>query len=607
MPRAEEFDAFYTHTRARLLHLTYAVTGDLGAAAAAVRDAYAHAWQRWRRLRTREAETWVRHEARRLAALRHSAHLRRRLDDTGADIELLEALHAIPAQHRLVLLLQLLAELDLPAAAHEVGLSESAARAATDSARTELSHRLAAADGSVVDLESRVDGLRTVSERVVMPRPATIRQRGRRRQRRRSLVAVVAVAAAVAVSGFAVTLPADVVPEAMDRRQLGEPPPTEPERPEPPGADEDQLLRATQLHRLDQRAAWTVTAGSSEIYSICQPRRSADPRPREILLRTFRADTDARQRLVQSVEVSRDTGAAVEAYWSTLSWYASCQVPRVQLASHQVVDRRGGDVQILTFKEALDPVRTLTVAVARSGVVTTSLVHEVDRPVGPSPKTLANSMAAALDRLCTTSNGRCGEPGRPSEAPLPPTGEGAGFLGVVDLPPVADLDTVWAGTDPDPTPVENPAVTLCGQADFTEPTFGNARSRSFVMPESDLQSLFGLSETVAGAGSAELAEQFVSEAVARIQSCPERELTATIDSYQQVGDDDVDGYAWQLSFEIDAGDAVTYRLGLARHENRVAALTFSGPPAADIGAEAFADLVLRAGQRLRELDQPARR
>ena len=41
MPRAEEFDAFYAHTRSRLLHHTYALTGDLGAAAVAMQDAFA--------------------------------------------------------------------------------------------------------------------------------------------------------------------------------------------------------------------------------------------------------------------------------------------------------------------------------------------------------------------------------------------------------------------------------------------------------------------------------------------------------------------------------------------------------------------------------------
>jgi hypothetical protein len=38
----------------------------------------------------------------------------------------------------------------------------------------------------------------------------------------------------------------------------------------------------------------------------------------------------------------------------------------------------------------------------------------------------------------------------------------------------------------------------------------------------------------------------------------------------------------------------------------VAELSFSGAPSADVGAEAFADLVLRAGERLRELDADRR-
>ena len=76
--------------------------------------AFAHAWLRWRELRpaipgrgcgTRPAG-WRR------CGTTH--HLRRRLDDTGADTELLAALQALPTAPPAAVLLQTLGGLDLP-------------------------------------------------------------------------------------------------------------------------------------------------------------------------------------------------------------------------------------------------------------------------------------------------------------------------------------------------------------------------------------------------------------------------------------------------------------------------------------------------------------
>ncbi len=163
---------------------------------------------------------------------------------------------------------------------------------------------------------------------------------------------------------------------------------------------------------------------------------------------------------------------------------------------------------------------------------------------------------------------------------------------------------MWAGTEPSRTPATNPAATVCDQADFTGSPFVLARSRSFVMPESHLPQRFGLSETVGLASSPGGAADFVADAVARVQSCPDRELSAQVDTDDAIGSGDVEGHVWQLTFELADSAEVTYRLGIVRVGGRVAELSFSGTPDADVGGDAFADLVLRAGERLRELEPP---
>ena len=95
MPTAEEFDEFYVSTRRRLVHQTFAVTGDLGASRTAVRDAYVAARHHWNKVgRLADPEQWVRPRAWSIAQRRHSVrpwHKEKSLSEDQS--ALLDALH----------------------------------------------------------------------------------------------------------------------------------------------------------------------------------------------------------------------------------------------------------------------------------------------------------------------------------------------------------------------------------------------------------------------------------------------------------------------------------------------------------------------------------
>jgi hypothetical protein len=439
----------------------------------------------------------------------------------------------------------------------------------------------------------------------------------RRLRRRLWTAAAIASAVVVVVAGVLVVSPtagpdqldrllgeADAQPAAKNAGETTtEPGPSDPTTPEPPGASQSQLLRPAQLPRLAPRTSWRVTSEGGGIASVCQQRPSTRPRPQSLLVRRYVADTGRQQRAVQTVEVARRPAGAATAYRTVIGWYGGCQAPRLQLTSSFLVDGRGArsDVRILVLREWSQPVRTLTVAVARSGVATTTLVHEVNRSVGPGARAMARSTSRALDRLCPTTGGGCGSQRRPVTAPPPPTDEVPGFLGVVDLPPVDGPNAVWAGTGPVRATGLNPAATLCDEADFGRRAFTQVRSRTFVVPESDLPQRFGLSETVARATRRGLAPAFTEKVASRVAGCPDRELSARVRRHDRVRSGDVQGHAWALTFEVAEDTEVAYRLGLVRRGTRVAQLAFLGTPEADLGATAFAELVLRAGERLREL------
>ena len=60
MAETERFDAFYRDTSRRLVRYAYGLTGDAAEAQDLVQEAYARAWQRWRRVSGYDnAEAWL--------------------------------------------------------------------------------------------------------------------------------------------------------------------------------------------------------------------------------------------------------------------------------------------------------------------------------------------------------------------------------------------------------------------------------------------------------------------------------------------------------------------------------------------------------------------
>jgi RNA polymerase sigma-70 factor (ECF subfamily) len=128
------FDSFYAATvRRQVLH-AYAVTGNLTEAQDCVQEAYARAWQHWRRLATYDdPEAWVRTVAWRLAAdrWRNLRNARRALVRHGAPREepepspdtvaLVTALRRIPVVQRQAIVLHHLCEMSVEEVAAEVG------------------------------------------------------------------------------------------------------------------------------------------------------------------------------------------------------------------------------------------------------------------------------------------------------------------------------------------------------------------------------------------------------------------------------------------------------------------------------------------------------
>ena len=147
-----EFDEFYTASRLRLLRQLTIMTGDPEQAADVLQEAYARAWQRWRRVsRLDNPVAWVRTVAWRVAVSQHrrtlvAADRLRRFRTSEFDqiagseerLDLLRALGALSAEHRRVVVLYEMAGLSVAEIAAETGVPAGTVKSRLSRARDAL-------------------------------------------------------------------------------------------------------------------------------------------------------------------------------------------------------------------------------------------------------------------------------------------------------------------------------------------------------------------------------------------------------------------------------------------------------------------------------------
>ncbi len=605
MGKEETFDSFYRATRQALLHQAFALTGDLHAAQSAVRDAYVAAWHHWRKVSRLEApEDWVRPRAWRQAQHRHNARLWHRtkgLDEGHREI--LGALAKLSAPQRRTLLLVQLAGLPLPQAARELGITQDLAEQHLQAATANFATHL---DVDSTAIRGRLQALSGALTAAAPPRASIVRRAGRKRRQGHTLAAVVAAAAVTVASGAFAYAPE---PGHRAGHALVRPGATGTEsaagRLELPTAG--NLLDADQVRRLGPDQSWRVvrtdnnTSGDG-LNTICQKERFADPDGLSALVRTFQAAGRPRRSAVQTVEISRSAAKAQATYRTTLGWYAGCQASRLQLLGAYDVGDVGDEAIALTMRVWQHPVTTYTVALARTGTVTTSTVAQTVGGAPASPADVTQSLADAVSMLCARSGAEdCAKHPSYREVP-PPPGDTPGVLGVADLPPVGRINEAWVATDPVQVRA-NPSATTCDRADFRRAGAQSTTTRTYLIPEAKLPTRFGLSETYGQFGTVSAAKRFLARVRSSVGKCEDRDLATKLTASHSEQDParHRDLSIWGLATDVSTHETVRFRVGFVRVGARVAQLTFAPAPHDDMSARHFHDLVVRAGDRLREL------
>ena len=594
MPTAEEFDEFYVNTRRRLVLQTFAVTGDLSASRTAVRDAYVAARHHWNKVgRMDDPEQWVRPRAWTTAQRRHSTRPWHKEKSLAADqAQLLEALHKLPDAQRKTLVLTHLAAVPMSEVGREIGETQERAERHLQQATAATALAL---DGDSTSIRARLEALGPLVDNVKLPRPAIIRRNGLRRRRNHAVIGS-ALAVLVTIGAGALVLP-----------QSG----AEPARPRPATLVSKKMLLSTeQVASMAPRQQWQVTGTTNNTQddwqkTMCQTARFADTNGLGTWVRTFSTPAPVRG-LVQTVEISNSPGAAKKAYDTTLGWYAGCTTPRIQLIDAYVVHGVGDQAQVLRMRIPDQKPHSFLVGVARTGSLTTSAVLDERTPAPDAPDVMVNALSASVQNLCSSRVAGTCVGAVTTEASLPPpSGETKGMLAIADLPAIADVEQPWAGTDPAPATV-NIATTTCDEADFAKSGAQKPVTRTYLIPDAGLPERFGLSETLGQFPTAKAATAFVARIANRMKTCPDRELASKV-SQSVVNLDQAGGpsYAlWRLENQVNKDqDVVPFWMGVVQVGPYVAQVNLTPVGKYDVDRKTFEALVVRARDRLNEVNQ----
>lgn len=597
MPTAEEFDEFYVSTRRDLILQTFALTGDLAASRAAVRDSYVAARHHWDKVgKETDPLSWVRPKAWSRAQRRHSIspwHRERHID--ADQTATLEALHKLRDAQRRTLVLHVLTELSMEQIGREIGLPLARVVDHLESATQVVTEDL---NCTPEELSTRLVGLGQAVDTVKLPRPTIVRRNGLRRRRNFAIAGSVAIGVVMVSTGsfVAVGSPEDTVSRSQSAKLIK--------------TTRSQLLTEAQIASLAAGQAWQkpVTSqnddeNSSGLNTSCQQERYADKAADGALVRTFTTASGPRRTLVEAVEISKTTAEAEAAYLTTRNWYAGCRADRIRLKSSYDIDQVGDQAQVLILAGPKKSDPSFAVGLARTGKLTLSMVLEVKVSTQVKVGTVTATLATAVRNLCSSAAaGECvgqvlSEPTRP-----PPTGDVTGMLAAVDLPPISDIKARWNDTPAAP-PVPNTAAnTPCDKTDFIKGGAINPLSRSFLMSNDNAPKVFGVTQTIGKFSSAKAAAKFADTLTSRMRSCEKRVLSSTISTaVVKPGSGATPPYGyWRLVNQTQNRNEVTYWMGYTRVGSYVAQVTMTPVRDYDVSAKTFADLVLRSRDRLYE-------
>jgi hypothetical protein len=363
-------------------------------------------------------------------------------------------------------------------------------------------------------------------------------------------------------------------------------------------ADSKVLVDPVAANQLS-RGKWTVnrTVDSTEAETpersfACQAQRFADPAGVRTWVRVLRNPNNL-DTAVQYVEVSNDATAAGRAYATIAGWLSECNSPQLRLVSSYQASGLGEKGIVAIFGQPMDggQKRFRTLTVATSGPATMVLEHNT---IGPNPPKAANMLAAAttsMGRICAETKSSCGA--KPElKSVLLSTDEPRGFMAPIDLPVLSKIDKPWVSVK-----AATRDGTGCEKIDLKKAKATKSRFQTYVVPDANVPTEFGMDTMVAEFAGYPVAGQFVTDITKRVDNCTKSFSTATVKRTLTIKDRGIVGQTWRITYDAGSNGKLTYRVGIVRVSKRAAYVMFPVLKGLDITDEAFSDLLIRAGER----------
>lgn len=324
----------------------------------------------------------------------------------------------------------------------------------------------------------------------------------------------------------------------------------------------------------------------------CQAQRFADPAGLRTWVRVLR-NPDNQDTAVEYVEVSNDAGTAKKAYTTIAGWMSECLTPQLRLLSSYQAVGLGEKGVIAVFGQPIgsDRKRFRTLAVATSGQATVVVEHNTIGVTQPRADAMLAAANASMKRVCADTGSTCGA--APTlDSSLLSTDEPKGFMAPIDLPVLSKVDKPWVS-------VKSAARdgTGCEKIDLPKAKSTKSRWQTYVVPDAEVPTEFGMDTMVAEFKDHTVADQFVTNLRKAVDNCKKTYSTATVKRTDSVNWFGIRGQTWRIVYDAGSSGKLTYRVGIVRASNRAAYVMFPVLKGLDITDEAFRDLLIRAGER----------
>lgn len=226
-----------------------------------------------------------------------------------------------------------------------------------------------------------------------------------------------------------------------------------------------------------------------------------------------------------------------------------------------------------------------------SGQATLVLEHNTIGATQPRADAMLAAASAGVRRICAETGTGCGSTPK-LDSSLLATDEPKGFMAPIDLPVLSKVDKPWVS-------VKSAARdgTGCEKIDLPKAKATKSRWQTYVVPDAEVPTEFGMDTMVAEFKDHTVAEQFITTLRKAVDNCKKTYSTATVKRTDSVNWFGIRGQTWRIVYDAGASGKLTYRVGIVRASNRAAYVMFPVLKGLDITDEAFRDLLIRAGER----------